>query len=149
MSSCNSQTVFTFGVCENAEDTVTTAPKTPDTDLVSTVPSGNMTLNVGLFVVGRSVAAESSTVIWVVVAELTLPPLRTPDLTGSAISITAPGRTTTPESIDVVKVQTSDSLFSEKTIAFANLLAWPRLVHANAFTCLITTPILEIKSASS
>ena len=34
-----------------------------DTDFVSTVPSGKITLNVGLFVVGKSVAAESSTVI--------------------------------------------------------------------------------------
>ena len=82
-----------------------------------------MTLNVGLFVVGKSVAAESSTVICVVVAELTLPPLLTPERTGSAISITAPGLTTTPESIEVPKVTISLSFCSANKIAFANLLA--------------------------
>ena len=89
-----------------------TAPETLDTDLLSTVPSGKITLNVGLFVVGKSVAAESSTVIWVVVAELTLPPLLRPERTGSAISITAPGLTTTPESIEVANETTSLSFCS-------------------------------------
>ena len=42
-----------------------------------------------------------------VVAELTLPPLLRPERTGSAISITAPGLTTTPESIEGANATTS------------------------------------------
>ena len=93
--------------------------------------------------------SSNCSVISVVVAALTLPPLLTPERTGSAISITAPGLTTTPESIDVLNEQTSDSFCSEKSIAFANLRAWPRLVHANPFTCLIITPSFAIEAVSS
>ena len=102
-----------------------------------------------MFDVGKSVAAVSSTVIWVVVAAITLPPLRTPERTGSAISITAPGLTTTPESIEVPKVTISLSFCSANNIAFANLLAWPLLVQANAFTCFIITPNFAIEAVSS
>ena len=54
----------------------------------------------------------SSTVIAVVVAALIRPPLRSPALTGSAISIICPGLTTTPASIEVENVTTSRSTFS-------------------------------------
>ena len=54
----------------------------------------------------------SSTVIAVVVAALIRPPLRSPDLTGSAISIICPGLTITPASIEVENVTTSRSTFS-------------------------------------
>ena len=107
VSFCKSQTVLAFGVWEKAEDTVITFPTIELISLCSTVPSGNITLNFALLVDTKSVAAESSTVISVVVAELTLPPLLTPERTGSAISITAPGLTTTPESIEVPKVTIS------------------------------------------
>ena len=100
-----------------------TAPEIDKTPLVSIVPSGKITDKVGLLVVAKSVAAESSTVISVVVAAKTLPPLLTPERTGSDISITAPGLTTTPESIEVANVQTSLSLCSAKSIALANLRA--------------------------
>ena len=115
--------MFTFGVVDNALSKVTTAPETPVTFLVSTVPSGIIMLIVGLFVVGKSVAEVSSTVISVVVAAFTLPDLLTPALTGSFISITLPGLTIIPESIEVLKFTTSLSLFSLKSIARPNLFA--------------------------
>ena len=87
------------------------------------MPSGIITLIVGLFVVGKSVLAVSSTVIVVVVAAFTLPPLRTPALTGSFISITAPGLSITPLSIEVVNVITSLSFCSANKIALPNLAA--------------------------
>ena len=87
------------------------------------MPLGIITLIVGLFVVGKSVLAVSSTVIVVVVAALTLPPLRTPALTGSFISITEPGLTITPLSIDVVKDTISLSFCSANNIALPNLAA--------------------------
>ena len=98
---------------------------------------------------GKSVAAVSSTVICVVVAAVTLPPLRTPERTGSAISITAPGLTTTPESIEVANATISLSFCSANKIAFANLLACPLYVQANPFTCLIITPNFAIEAVSS
>ena len=121
--SCNNQTVFTFGVCEKADETVITASEILEIDLVSTVPSGNITDKVGLFVVGKSVEAESSTVICVVVAAAILPPLLKPERTGSAISITEPGLTIIPESTEVANETTSDSFCSANKIALANLLA--------------------------
>ena len=86
------------------------------------MPSGKTKVRVGLSVVGKSVCCVSSTVTTVV--ELTaesLPPRLTPARTGSLISITAPGRTKSPASNEVVKVQSSDSLPSENEIALANL----------------------------
>ena len=86
------------------------------------MPSGKTKVRVGLSVVGKSVCCVLSTVTTVV--ELTaesLPPRLTPARTGSLISITAPGRTKSPASNEVVKVQSSDSLPSENEIALANL----------------------------
>ena len=103
------QMLFTFGVVLNADETVTTAPAMPVIALVSTVPSGINTEIVALPVVGRLVSVVSSTVMVVVVAAAMRPPRRTPDLTGSAIEITAPGRTSTPASIDALNSTTSVS----------------------------------------
>ena len=84
---------------------------------------------------GKLVWATASIVIAVVVADTILPPLLAPDLTGSFTSITEPGLTTIPASIEVVKLTTSLSFCSPNKIALPNLAAWPREVHANAFTC--------------
>ena len=83
------------------------------------------------------------------VALLILPPLLIPERTGSAISIIAPGLTTTPESIEVANVTTSDSCCSAKRIAFPNLAACPLEVHPKALTCLVIIPYLSIASSSS
>ena len=97
-----------------------------------------------------SVFVESSTVMTVVeVTEDILPPLLTPLLTGSAISIIDDGLTIMPLSIEVVKLTTSVSLASLKSIARPNLAAWPLEVQAKAFTCFILEPILFIKLVSS
>ena len=87
--------------------------------------------------------------IVVVVAATTRPPLLAPALTGSLISITEPGLTTIPASIEVEKVTVSLSFCSAKSIARPNLAAWLREVHANAFTCLTIVPNLDIAVASS
>ena len=80
------------------------------TVLCSTEPSGNITVNLGLFVSSKSVALEkSSTVIVFKVAVLILPPLLLFCLTGSATLITAPHLTREPASIVVVKLITSPS----------------------------------------
>ena len=72
----------------------------------------------------KSVAAVSSTVTTVVEAALfNLPPLLTPALTGSCISIIAPGLTTAPESMEVANATTSDSFSSANNIALPHLFA--------------------------
>ena len=53
--------------------------------------------------------AASSIVSVVVVAAAIRPPRREPERTGSAMSITCPGLTTTPASMDAVKLTTSVS----------------------------------------
>ena len=116
--------------------------------LDSTFPLLKITLIVGLVAgspnAGIEVAVAASIVIAVVVAETIRPPLLTPALTGSFISITEPGLTTTPASIEVVKVTVSLSFCSANSIARPNLAAWLREVHANAFTCFILTPNFAI-----
>ena len=82
-------------------------------------------------------------------AAFTLPDLRIPALTGSFISITLPGLHIAPLSSDVVKVTTSDSLFSANNIFFARRFACPLEVQANAFTCFTTVPIFAINALSS
>ena len=123
MSFCKIQTLLTFGAEEKAEETVTTAPDIPDTDLLSTLPSDKTTDNVGLFVASKSVAAVSSTVIAVVVAAFILPPLLLPALTGSLISITCPGLTTTPSYKPVAKLTVSVEFCSSNKINLPILLA--------------------------
>ena len=83
---------------------------TDDIVLLSAVPSGNIKDNVAsptglpLLSTAKSVASVSSTVTTVVeVTADNLPPLLIPALTGSWISIIAPGLTTTPESTEVLK----------------------------------------------
>ena len=112
------------------------------------MPSGSIKDNVAspvgfpLLSTAKSVASVSSTVTTVVEATAdNLPPLLTPALTGSFISIIAPGLTTAPESIDVEKTTTSDSFCSANNTAFPNLLACPLDVQANAFICFTTVPI--------
>ena len=105
--------MLAFGVCEYVPETVKTAPSRVETALVSIVPSGKITDNFGFdpnVLVCKFTEVISSIVISEVVADFTFPPLLNPDLTGSAISITEPGRTITPLSIDVEKVTVSDSL---------------------------------------
>ena len=58
-----------------------------------------------------------------VVADTTRPPLLAPALTGSFISITEPGLTTTPASKEVVNVTVSLSFCSAKRTARPNLAA--------------------------
>ena len=141
----NNHAVFTFGVCENASDTVIVPPDIDETDLLSKVPSGNINPNVGLPVVGKSVALVSSTVTTVVdVTDFNLPPLLTPALTGSFISIIAPGLTTAPESIDVENATTSDSFCSANNTALPNRLACPLDVQANALIC-FTTVLMNLQ----
>ena len=130
-----------------------------DTDeivLLSKDPSGKITAKVAsptglpLASTAKSVAAVSSAVTTVVEATAdNLPPLLTPAHTGSCISITAPGLTTAPESIEVAKATTSLSFCSANNIALPNLLACPLEVQANAFICFTTVPILDIAVASS
>ena len=116
----------------------------------STVPSDNITLIFGLsFKTGKPVCSKASIVIAVVVAVTTRPPVLAPDLTGSFISMTEPGLTTIPESIEVENVTVSLSLSSAKRIARPNLWAWPCEVHANAFTVLIALPNLFRLATSS
>ena len=116
--------MFAFGVCENAAETVITPFEIDEISFVSTVPSGKIKDNVGLFVVGKSVLSVSSTVTTVVEVTLyNLPERLTPARTGSLILITAPGLHIKPPSIDVVNVTSSLSLASENAIAFANLCA--------------------------
>ena len=131
-----------FGVWLKALANVITFPDIAVIFLVSTVPFGSITLNLGLFSTDKSVASELSTVIWVVVALAILPPLLTPDLAGSATLIIVPGLTTTPDSIEAEKLTTSVSLCSVNNIAFANLLAWPLLVQPNALTLFKLCPYL-------
>ena len=76
-----------------------------------------------LSLVVKSVEASASIVMLVVVAATTRPPLLAPALTGSFISITEPGLTTTPASIEVVKLIVSDSFCSAKRTARPNLAA--------------------------
>ena len=85
---CNIQTLFEFGAEEKAPLTVITAPLIELTSFVSTEPSDKITLNFGLLLVSKSVDPTSSTVTEVTVADLILPPLLTPALTGSLTSIT-------------------------------------------------------------
>ena len=101
-----------------------TAPEILDIVPISTVPSSKTTLISGVSdIEGINVSEEASIVIVVVVADITRPPLLAPALTGSLISITAPGLTTTPASIEVEKVTVSDSFCSAKRIARPNLCA--------------------------
>ena len=105
-------------------------PEIDEIALLSNDPSGKITANVAsptglpLASKAKSVAEVSSTVT--TVGEVTadnLPPHLTPALTGSWISIIAPGLTTTPESTEVLKATTSDSFCSANNIALPNLLA--------------------------
>ena len=109
---------FTFGAELNAESKVKTAPLKAVIDFVSTVPSDKITLNVGLSPKAGKVVFESESIVMaVVVAATTRPPLLAPALTGSFTSITDPGLTTIPASIDVVKFMISDSFCSANKIA--------------------------------
>ena len=101
---------MTLGAEVKALDTVMTSPDIPLTGLFSTDPSERTTDKVEP--TENDNPFESSTVISVVVAALIRPPLRSPDLTGSAISIICPGLTITPASIEVENVTTSRSTFS-------------------------------------
>ena len=92
------------------------------------------------FKTGKVVCASASIVIAVVVADTIRPPLLAPARTGSFTSITEPGLTTTPASIEVLKVITSDCSSSANIIALPSLAAWLREVQANAFTFLIWVP---------
>ena len=95
-----------------------------DIEPTSTVPSERITLIVGLsFKAGKVVCASASIVTVVVVADTTRPPLLAPARTGSFISITEPGLTSIPESIEVVKVTVSDWFCSAKRIERPNLAA--------------------------
>ena len=88
--------------------TVITAPVKSDIEPTSTVPSDKITLIVGLsFKAGKPVCSKASIVIVVVVASTTRPPLLAPALTGSFISITEPGLTTIPASIEAENVTVS------------------------------------------
>ena len=58
-----------------------------------------------------------------------------------------PGLTIEPASIEVEKLTTSDSSSSEKTIAFANLIACFSEVHPNALTVFSINPNLLILAA--
>ena len=100
------------------------APETETISLVSTLPSGITTLIFALAVVAISVFVESSRVMTVVeVTEDIFPPLLKPLRTGSAICMIADGLTIIPLSIEVVKLTTSVSLASLKSIARPNLAA--------------------------
>ena len=98
-----------------------TLPTIPVTFLVSTVPSGKMTLHFLFDPVNVSRSCVLSTVICVVLAAFILPDLLSPPRTGSLTEITDPGLTIAPASIDVVKLTTSDSFCSLNSIALPNL----------------------------
>ena len=156
MDLCNNHTVFTLGVCDNAESKCITEPTIPELDetsFVSKVPSGNITLH--LWSVPLPIKPLKSwalsTVIWVlaVFMDFSLPDLLTPLLTGSLILITLPGLTIAPASIEVVKLTTSDSCCSLNNIALPNLNAWPLDVQAKAFTSFFTMPNFAIAAVSS
>ena len=112
MSFSSSQILPVDGAWLYALATVIAVPDLLFTFLVSVNPSGKITLNFALSVIDKSVASSSSTVITVVEAAEILPPLLIPLLTGSIMSMTIPGLTTAPPSIDVLNVMISDSLCS-------------------------------------
>ena len=94
-----------LGATGKAGETVMAFPLILVIVLVAAVPSGKTTLSDGMLVTASPVA--SSTVTTAVVADLIRPPLRDPARIGSLILITWPGRTTTPASIEAVKVTIS------------------------------------------
>ncbi len=134
------QTEFACGAWLNADVTLIVLPLILDIFLVSKVPSGKITDNLGLFVASKSVLETSSTSTAVVDAECIRPPLLRPALTGSLICITCPGLIKTPASAVQVKVQVSVAFCSLYKNHRPNLLACPREVQANAVTFLTTLP---------
>ena len=78
-----------------------------------------------------------------------LPPLLTPALTGSFISMIAAGLTTAPASIEVVKLTNSDSFCSANNIALPSLAACPLEVQPKALTCFVIIPNLLCAVVSS
>ena len=119
------------------------------TVFVSTLPSGNITLNSLFKPANEDKSCELSTVIAVVVADLTLPDRLSSPRTGSLIAITLPGLTIAPASIEVVKLTTSDSCCSLNNTALANLIAWVLDVVANAFIVFLTIPNFATAAVSS
>ena len=100
-------TLLALGAVVSAVARVITLPAIAVTLRLSTVPVGRITDRVVLVPIARPVA--SSTVTVVVVAVEMRPPRREPAFTGSLTSMICPGRTTTPASIEAVKLITSDS----------------------------------------
>ena len=100
-------TLLAFGAVVSGVARLITLPAIAVTLRLSTVPVGRITERVVLVPIARPVA--SSTVTAEVVPETMRPPRRLPARTGSATSMICPGRTTTPASIEAVKLITSDS----------------------------------------
>ena len=100
----STQMLLMFGALLSALARVSVTPERVQA-LVSTVPLGITIETVPL--AGRPAAL--SMVITVVVAATIRPPRRAPERTGSAMSITCPGRTSTPASMLAVKLTTSVS----------------------------------------
>ena len=99
--------LLAFGASLNAVLTVITRPEIPLMVLVSTNPVGINTEIVGDSVVSIDRLVVLSMVIVVVVALLMRPLRREPAFSGSAISITIPGRRMMPLSIETEKVTVS------------------------------------------
>ena len=101
--------LLALGAALNADWRVIALPTTVEISRCSTVPSGKITLSSEPPSMLKSVSAESSTVITVVVAALMRPARRDPALTGSEIRMICPGRTCWPASRLDAKVHTSFS----------------------------------------
>ena len=118
----STQMLLEFGVAAKSRSTVITplvmsvTRSFSSATSPSTVPSGKITYRNDPVPKFRSVLAVSSTVIVLLVADLMRPPLRAPEITGSAIWMICPGRTVCPASRLLVKLTTSFSNFSEYRI---------------------------------
>ena len=113
--------------CAKLPRTVIVPPEIVEIIFVETVPFGIITwsLLVAVPVVGKSVIAVSSTVIWFVpLTPIILPARLTPALTGSAISIICPGLHNAAASKAVVNATVSVSFASEYKNQRPSLLAW-------------------------
>ena len=149
VSFSNIQTELELGIWGNVPLILITFVSIEPTLFELTVPSGKITDKIGLLESSKSVFVESSTVMLVVVAVFTLPPFRTPDLTGSATFITAPHLTIDPASRVVVNETTSPSFAWVYKNHLPSLCAIPLEVVANARIFFTTIPNLDCKDVSS
>ena len=144
----NIQVLLGLGAELKAGETVITLPTTLTTVRVSTVDVLlSIADKVGVLV--AVMPSALSTVITVVVADTTRPPRLTPARTGSLISMTWPGLTITPASIDAVNATISVSYFEEYRSHSPMRRACPLDVHAKASSSVLIIPYLAMLVMSS